>query len=84
LLLRFPNFLHMNIKFRRFINSAFILGPMTMLMACIGVLRNFGMHSGWWLKIITTWLTMFPVAFTAGLVIIPFANKLTNRIKFEE
>ena len=55
---------------------------MTLMMACIGVLRNFGFHDGWALKIMSTWLTMFPVAFIFGLVIIPTANRMTNKIKF--
>jgi hypothetical protein len=33
---------------------------------------------------IETWLTMFPVAFLAGLVIIPVANRLTGRINFDD
>ncbi len=73
-----------NRKFRKYINTAFILGPMTFIMAFVGVLRNYGLHSGWIIKMIGTWLTMFPVAFLAGLVIIPVANKLTGRINFND
>jgi hypothetical protein len=39
-----------NKKFRKYINTAFILGPMTMIMGLIGVLRNYGLHEGWVLK----------------------------------
>ena len=74
----------MDIKFRKYINTAFILGPMTLMMACVGVMRNFGLHGGCAVKIIGTWLTMFPVAFLCGLIIIPTANRLTNKIKFRE
>jgi len=73
-----------NRKFRKYINTAFILGPMTFIMAFVGVLRNYGLHHGWIVKILFTWLTMFPVAFLAGLVIIPVANKLTGRIHFND
>jgi hypothetical protein len=74
----------MDIRFRKYINTALILGPMTLIMAFIGVLRNFGMHKGFEIKIISTWLTMFPVAFVCGLLIIPVANKMTNKIKFRQ
>jgi len=74
----------MDIRFRRYINTALILGPMTFIMAFIGVTRNFGLHSGCIIKIVATWLTMFPIAFICGLIIIPTANKLTSKIKFNE
>ncbi|HEY4876196.1 MAG TPA: DUF2798 domain-containing protein [Puia sp.] len=72
----------MDIRFRKYINTAFILGPMTFIMAFIGVTRNYGLHDAWIIKVITTWLTMFPIAFVCGLIIIPVANKMTNKIKF--
>ena len=71
-------------RYRKYINTAFILGPMTMIMAFIGVIRNYGLHAGWALKIIMTWLTMFPIAFVCGLIIIPVANKLTGKIHFTD
>jgi hypothetical protein len=74
----------MDIRFKKYINTAFILGPMTLIMAFIGVMRNFGLHEGCVTKIIVTWLTMFPVAFVCGLIIIPIANKITNKIKFTQ
>jgi hypothetical protein len=74
----------MNIKFRKYINTAFILCPMTLIMAIIGVTRNYGLHEAWMIKVISTWLTMFPIAFVCGLIIIPVANRMTNRIKFNQ
>jgi hypothetical protein len=74
----------MDIRFRKYINTAFILGPMTLIMATIGVSKNYGLHEAWMIKILTTWLTMFPVAFVCGLIIIPVANRMTNRIKFKQ
>ncbi len=76
--------MRIHIKYRRYINTTLILGPMTMIMACIGVIRNYGIHAGRILKILVTWLTMFPIAFLAGLFIIPIANKLTGRIKYND
>ena len=76
--------MNINSRYRKYINTVLILGPMTMIMAFIGVMRNYGLHEGWVLKIIMTWLTMFPIAFICGLIIIPVANKLTGRIHFVE
>jgi hypothetical protein len=72
----------MDIRFRKYINTAFILVPMTLIMAFIAVMRNYGLHEGCVTKIIITWLTMFPVAFVCGLIIIPVAKRITNKIKF--
>lgn len=74
----------MDIRFKKYINTAFILGPMTFIMAIIGVTRNYGLHEAWLIKVVITWLTMFPVAFICGLVIIPIANRMTNKIKFTQ
>jgi hypothetical protein len=71
-------------KYKRFIASALILAPMTLIMALIGVLRNYGLKDGWTLKWIKTWITMFPIAFVAGLVVIPFANRLLQKINFSD
>ena len=72
----------LNTRFRKFINTAFIIGPMTMLMALVGVMRNYGVNPGWGIKCVTTWLTMFPIAYVAALLIIPVANKVTSKITF--
>ena|SRR5579859_1866041 len=74
----------LDIRYKRYINTAFIIGPMTMLMALVGVIRNYGFHEGWFLKTIFTWLTMFPIAYVFAFFIIPMGNRLTNRIPFEE
>jgi hypothetical protein len=72
----------LDIRFRRFINTALVIGPMTMLMAIVGVTRNYGLTPGWLLRCTLTWLTMFPVAYVFAFFIIPVANKLTDKIKF--
>jgi hypothetical protein len=76
--------IQINSKYRKYINSIFIFGPMTFIMAFIGVMRNYGLHEGWFLKIIGTWLTMFPIAFLCGLIIIPAGNRLTANINFSD
>ena len=67
---------------RKFIAAALIIGPMTMLMAFVGVMRNYGMNEGWPIKFVVTWLTMFPIAYAAALVIIPLANRVLSKITF--
>jgi len=74
----------LNARFRKFVSTALIIGPMTMLMAFVGVMRNYGMNPGWTLKCVITWLTMFPIAYVAALFIIPVANKILSKITFVE
>lgn len=74
----------MHIRFRRFINVALIIAPMTLIMAFVGVIRNSGFQAGWVVKSVKTWFIMFPIAYACALLIIPVANKLTGRIKFRE
>lgn len=69
---------------RKFLAAALIIGPMTMLMAFVGVMRNYGLHDGWPYKCMTTWFTMFPIAYVAALAIIPLANRLLEKITFVE
>ncbi len=69
-------------KFRKYIHTAFIIIPMTILMTLTGVIRNSGFHDGWMIQCIRTWLIMFPVAYCAALIIFPVANKLTRKMKF--
>lgn len=76
--------ININRKYRKYINTIFILGPMTMIMAFVGVMRNYGLHDGCVIKIFKTWITMFPVAFVCGLFIIPMGNKLTGKINFTD
>jgi len=74
----------LNVRLRKFISTALIIGPMTMIMAFVGVMRNYGLQPGWALKCVITWLTMFPIAYVAALFIIPLANKLLSKITFVE
>jgi Protein of unknown function (DUF2798) len=69
-------------KFRKYIHTAFIIIPMTLLMSLTGVIRNYGFHNDWMMQYAKTWLIMFPVAYCAALIIFPFANKLTRKMKF--
>ncbi len=74
----------LNNRLRRYINTALIIGPMTLIMAFVGVLRNYGLVSGWILKSFVTWLTMFPIAYVCAFFIIPIANRVTSKINFTD
>ena len=74
----------LHIKSRKFILTALIIGPMTFLMACVGVLKHDGLINGCVVKIFVTWTTMFPIAYLAALMIIPAANKVISKINFIE
>jgi len=69
-------------KFRKYIHTAFIIIPMTLLMCITVVIRNHGFQEGWITQYLKTWLVMFPIAYCAALVIFPVANKLTRKMKF--
>jgi hypothetical protein len=74
----------LDIRLKRFINTALIIGPMTLIMAFVGVFRNYGLSGEWYLNVIFTWLTMFPIAYVSAFFIIPMGNRLTARIPFKE
>jgi hypothetical protein len=69
-------------KFRKYVHTAFIIIPMTLLMAFTGVIRNYGFDEGWAMQYLKTWMVMFPVAYTAALIIFPFANRLARSVNF--
>ena len=71
-------------KYRKFVGTAFVLLPMTLIMAFVVIMRNDGLKDGWELKYLKTWLTMFPIAYAAGLLIIPLANRLLQQINFSD
>ncbi len=69
-------------KFRRYIHTAFIIIPMTLLMTFIACIWNSGWQTGLGVHFIKTWLVMFPVAYCAALIIFPFAGRLTGKMNF--
>lgn len=70
----------MNQKYLKYINTLFVVLPMTLIMSIVGVTRNAGFSDYWILKVLSTWLIMFPVAYLAAFFIIPVANKLTHKV----
>jgi hypothetical protein len=53
---------------------------MTLIMAFVGILRNYGLGDGWFTKFLNAWSVMLPVGFVAAFIIIPNAKKLAERV----
>ena len=57
---------------------------MTLLMAFVGVARNYGLGGNWYLLFFKSWSLMFPIAYIAVLFIVPAAKKLTDKMPWKE
>lgn len=73
-------FLRMNKKYFKYINTLFIVFPMTLIMAVVGIARNFGFNEGWLTKALQAWTVMLPVAYIAAFFIIPIARKSAEKV----
>ncbi|MEJ5963765.1 DUF2798 domain-containing protein [Pedobacter immunditicola] len=67
-------------KYLKYINTLFVVFPMTLIMAFVGIARNHGFVAGLFSKALNAWMVMFPVAYLAAFIIIPVAGKLTHRL----
>lgn len=66
-------------KYFKYINTLFVVIPMTLIMAFVGLMRNYGFGQDWFVKFLKAWSIMLPVAYLAAFVIIPNARKLAER-----
>ncbi|PVH26882.1 DUF2798 domain-containing protein [Sphingobacterium corticibacter] len=64
-------------KHFKYINTLFIVFPMTLIMAFVGIIRHYGFDGGWFFMFLKTWVAMLPIAYVAAFIIIPQARKLT-------
>lgn len=69
----------MNKKFFKYINTLFVVLPMTLIMAFVGLIRNYGFGDDWFFKFLKAWSVMLPVAYLAAFIIIPKARKLAEK-----
>lgn len=53
---------------------------MTLIMAFVGLMRNYGFGEDWIIKFLKAWSVMLPVAYFAAFIIIPNARKLAEKI----
>ncbi|SHN36750.1 DUF2798 domain-containing protein [Chitinophaga sp. CF418] len=67
-------------KHFKYINTLFVVIPMTLIMAFVGLIRNYGFGEDWFIKFLKAWSIMVPVAYVAAFVIIPNARKLAERV----
>lgn len=65
-------------KYFRVVNTLLVVIPMTLIMAIVGTLRNYGAKTDWILKMLSAWIVMAPIAFVAAFIIIPNARKATE------
>jgi hypothetical protein len=70
----------MNRKYFKYINTLFVVLPMTLIMAFVGLMRNYGFGEDWELKFLKAWSVMFPVAYVAAFIIIPNARRLAEKV----
>ncbi|MGQ7946588.1 DUF2798 domain-containing protein [Flavobacterium sp. WC2509] len=74
----------MNKKYFRYINTLFVVLPMTMIMAFVGLIRNYGFGEDWFFKFLSAWSVMLPVAYLCAFLIIPKAKKLAEKATSEK
>ena len=70
----------MNKKYFKYINTLFVVFPMTLIMAFVGVMRNYGLNPGWLAVFLKAWSVMLPVAYFAAFIIIPRARRLAEKV----
>lgn len=70
----------MNSKYYKYINTLFVVIPMTLIMAFVGIMRNHGFHEEWFWLFLKAWSVMLPVAYGAAFVIIPRARKYAEQL----
>jgi len=66
-------------KYFKYVNTLFVVLPMTFIMAFVGLIRNYGFGEDWFLKFLNAWSVMLPVAYLAAFIIIPKARKLAEK-----
>lgn len=78
------NILKMEKKYYKYINTAFVVIPMTLIMAFVGLMRNYGFGEDWFLKFLKAWSVMLPVAYFSAFIIIPNARKLAEKVTVKD
>ncbi len=57
---------------------------MTLIMAFVGLVRNYGFGEDWFFKFLNAWSVMLPVAYLAAFLIIPRARKLAEKVTSDD
>lgn len=74
----------MNKKYFKYINTLFVVVPMTLIMALVGLMRNYGFGEDWFFKFLKAWSVMLPVSYISAFMIIPRARKLAEKVTSEK
>lgn len=61
----------------KFLSIMFIVTPMSLVMALVGVFRIYGLCDDWYVKFFKSWSIMFPVAYLSAFLFSPIAKILT-------
>jgi hypothetical protein len=57
---------------------------MTLIMAFVGLMRNYGLGPDWFAKFLKAWSVMLPFAYIAAFIVIPNARKLAEKVATKE
>lgn len=71
-------------KYFKYLNTLFVVTPMTFIMALVGLYRTYGFGEGALVKFFLSWTSMIPVAYLAAFIIIPNARKLALHLTAKE
>ncbi|WP_029282122.1 DUF2798 domain-containing protein [Pedobacter sp. R20-19] len=64
----------------KYLNTLLVVIPMTLIMAFVGLMRNYGFGEDWFIKFLKAWSVMLPVSYLSAFMIIPIARKLAEKI----
>ncbi|MDY0903992.1 DUF2798 domain-containing protein [Pedobacter sp. CFBP9032] len=64
----------------KYLNTLLVVIPMTLIMAFVGLMRNYGFGEDWFMKFLKAWSIMVPVSYLSAFIIIPNARKLAEKI----
>ncbi|WP_219226260.1 DUF2798 domain-containing protein [Pedobacter antarcticus] len=71
----------MNIHYHKYINTFFVVVPMTLIMAVgSSILNKSYLKESWIIPLLKSWLILLPFAYIFALLIIPLAKRLTSWI----
>lgn len=70
----------MNNKYLKYLNTLFVVLPMTLIMAFVAIALNYGFNDGWSYRLFNSWVLMAPVAYVTAFFIIPLAGTLTQKV----
>lgn len=70
----------MKMKYYKYVNTLFVVIPMTLIMAFVGLIRNYGFGDRWFFMFLKAWSVMLPVAYATAFLIIPRARKYAERL----